>query len=127
MYIQEDYEELCKDPNAYFQRRSKSRNENISQLHDDQSPGDVQRKKQALKAAATKWFPYGYGSSAGTSFVIEDMADNSDDEEEFGDFQYQRIVQDNEMRQEREARLANGGSWFDEYQTVRKSRKDIAT
>lgn len=48
--------------------------------------------------------------------IIEDMAEVSDDEEKCGDFQYQRIDA---------ARVATGGSWFDEYQTVRKTKKEV--
>ncbi|KAK3370007.1 hypothetical protein B0H63DRAFT_440336 [Podospora didyma] len=51
------------------------------------SPGDVQREKEAKKAAALKWFPYGFGSASGTNFVIEDVGATSDDEEEYGEWQ----------------------------------------
>ena len=54
--------------------------------------------------------------------MIEDMADVSDDGEEFGDFQYQRIEQENEISN---GRLAAGGNWFDEYQTVRKTKDGL--
>ena len=53
--------------------------------------------------------------------MIEDMAEVSDDEEEYGDFQYQRI-EENDINA---ARVAAGGSWFDEYQTVRKTKKEV--
>ncbi|KAM0349657.1 hypothetical protein ACHAPU_003486 [Fusarium lateritium] len=51
------------------------------------APGDVQREKEARKAAAMKWFPYGFGPSTGTRFVIEEVGETSDDEEEYGEWQ----------------------------------------
>ncbi|KAJ3529848.1 hypothetical protein NM208_g9577 [Fusarium decemcellulare] len=51
------------------------------------APGDIQREKEARKAAAMKWFPYGFGPATGTKFVIEEIGDISDDEEEYGDWQ----------------------------------------
>jgi hypothetical protein len=120
---QRDHDKLMADPIGYFARRAKRKREDPawSEWYNS-SPGAVQRKKEALKAAAAKWFPYGYGPAKGTSFVIEDMAGVSDDEEDFGDFQYQRMEQEDEIRSQR---LHKGGSWFDEYQMVRKSHKDL--
>ncbi|KAK5992949.1 hypothetical protein PT974_06374 [Cladobotryum mycophilum] len=54
------------------------------------SPGDLKRSQEARKAAAMKWFPYGFGSAAGTSFVIEEIGEVSDDEEEYGAWQGDR-------------------------------------
>ncbi|KAF4972750.1 hypothetical protein FSARC_758 [Fusarium sarcochroum] len=51
------------------------------------APGDVQRDKEARKAAAMKWFPYGFGPAIGTRFVIEEVGEISDDEEEYGEWQ----------------------------------------
>lgn len=53
----------------------------------DMAPGDIKREQEARKAAASKWFPYGFGTATGTSFVIEEIGDVSDDEEEYGDWQ----------------------------------------
>ena len=38
---------------------------------------------------AAKYLPYGYGPSSGKNrpFIVEDVADSSDDEEEYGDYQ----------------------------------------
>ncbi|TKA76875.1 hypothetical protein B0A55_03197 [Friedmanniomyces simplex] len=92
---------------------------------EESSPGVVKAKKQALKAAATKWFPYGYGTARGTSFVIDEIAEVSDDEEDYGDFQEMRNARE-EMREEaREEAHWQGGSWFDEYQTVRKTKREV--
>lgn len=85
------------------------------------SPGAKQAKKEALKAAASKWFPYGYGPATGTNFVIEEIGDVSDDEEEYGEFQALRSQQDDEH-----TRLEiENTSWFDEFQTVRKTKEEV--
>ncbi|KAK6502811.1 hypothetical protein TWF481_007856 [Arthrobotrys musiformis] len=54
-------------------------------------PADVVRRKQALMARALKWFPYGYGPATGTRFVVEAVADDSDDEEEYGEYQADKV------------------------------------
>ncbi|KAF4978189.1 hypothetical protein FZEAL_5385 [Fusarium zealandicum] len=54
------------------------------------APGDVRREREARKAAAMKWFPYGFGPATGTRFVIEEIGDISDDEEEYGDWQAEK-------------------------------------
>ncbi|KAM0559519.1 hypothetical protein ACHAPJ_004549 [Fusarium lateritium] len=51
------------------------------------APGDIQREKEARKAAAMKWFPYGFGPATGTRFVVEEVGEISDDEEEYGEWQ----------------------------------------
>ncbi|RFU77823.1 hypothetical protein TARUN_4407 [Trichoderma arundinaceum] len=56
----------------------------------DESAGDRKRRQLALKAAAMKWFPYGFGTATGTSFVIEDIGEVSEDEEDFGVWQAER-------------------------------------
>jgi len=57
-------------------------------LEADQSfPGDKLREKQDKQAAAAKWFPHGYGPAKGTSFVIEEFGEVSEDEENYGQYQ----------------------------------------
>jgi len=87
-------------------------------------PGEVEALKQAKKAAASKWFPYGYGPAIGTSFVIEEIAAHSDDEEDYGEYQGQRWEISDEMRAWEEEK-AKAGSWFDEYQKARKEEGRI--
>ncbi|KAK5677195.1 hypothetical protein LTS10_010384 [Elasticomyces elasticus] len=87
---------------------------------EDRMPGAIKAKKQALKAAATKWFPYGYGTARGTNFVIEEIAEVSDDEEEYGDFQELRLAEQEIQEEDRQGLWSQPGNWFDEYQTVRK-------
>jgi len=80
-------------------------------------PGELKRLKQAKQAAAAKWFPFGYGPAKGTSFVIEEIAEHSDDEEDYGQYQEQRQEVGTEIREH--AMLLEGTSWFDEYQQSR--------
>ncbi|KAK6336521.1 hypothetical protein TWF696_002071 [Orbilia brochopaga] len=54
-------------------------------------PADVVARKQALMARARKWFPYGFGPATGTAFVVEAVADYSDDEEEYGEYQADKV------------------------------------
>ncbi|KAK0727814.1 hypothetical protein B0T26DRAFT_766482 [Lasiosphaeria miniovina] len=51
----------------------------------NKTPGDVKREKEAKKAAAMNWFPYGFGSASGTNFIIEEIGEVSDDKEEHGE------------------------------------------
>lgn len=120
-----EFERIARNPVDYFQRQNKQRTVNKWVDNAPLCPGDQQRKSAALKAAATKWFPYGYGAAEGTSFVIEDMAEVSDDEETYGQFQLQRIEKDTEIREREERHMNVGESWFDEYQTVRKMKLDV--
>ncbi|TQW08210.1 poly(ADP-ribose) polymerase catalytic domain-containing protein [Cordyceps javanica] len=54
------------------------------------APGDQKRAAEARKAAAMKWFPYGYGTARGTRFVVEEVGEVSDDEEDYGEWQEDR-------------------------------------
>lgn len=62
------------------------------------TPGDRQRIKQALQSRATKWFPYGYGPAAGTSFVVEAVSEVDEDDEDYGTYQTDRIEEADEGR-----------------------------
>jgi hypothetical protein len=55
------------------------------------SPGDLKRAKAERLAQARKFFAYGFGPVAGSRIVIEDIADVDDDEEDYGDYQLQRV------------------------------------
>ncbi|KAK4064060.1 uncharacterized protein Triagg1_9216 [Trichoderma aggressivum f. europaeum] len=74
------------NPASIQETPTTSRASRLHQEYDD-SPGDRKRKQLALKAAAMKWFPYGFGTATGTSFVIEDIGATSDDSETYGDWQ----------------------------------------
>ncbi|CAH0030277.1 unnamed protein product [Clonostachys rhizophaga] len=53
----------------------------------EMAPGDRQRAKEAVFARAAKYFPYGYGPASGKRFVVEEVGEVSDDEENYGDYQ----------------------------------------
>ena len=55
------------------------------------APGDKARQKEALLAKAKKYFPYGFGAAKGDKFVVEDVGDVSEDEEEYGIYQKDRV------------------------------------
>ncbi|KFX97827.1 hypothetical protein V490_02604 [Pseudogymnoascus sp. VKM F-3557] len=60
------------------------------------APGDIQRAKEALVAKAAKYFPYGYGPATGTSFVVEEVGEVDEDEEDYGEYQRNRIDETHE-------------------------------
>jgi hypothetical protein len=82
-------------------------------------------RKEALKAAASKWFPYGYGPATETNFVIEEIGDVSDDEEEYGEYQNLRGAQENDWESFHTRFEDEKTSWFDEFQTVRTTKKQV--
>jgi hypothetical protein len=91
---------------------------NLRIKNQDLWPAEAEEAKQAKKAAAVKWFPFGYGTAKGTSFVIEEIGEVDEDEEVYGEYQGERQEVDDEFK------IWNGfnedgRNWFDEYQTVR--------
>jgi hypothetical protein len=86
-------------------------------------PAEREAIKQAKKAAAAKWFPYGYGPAKGTSFVIEEIGETSDDEENYGEYQGERVEVDKADEDWQEC-LTQSSSWFDEYQKSRVTWED---
>ncbi|TVY53379.1 hypothetical protein LCER1_G005469 [Lachnellula cervina] len=86
-------------------------------------PAEIEALKLAKKAAASKWFPYGFGPAKGTTFVIEEIGEYSDDEEDYGEYQEQRQEVGFEI-QESHARAREGESWLDEYQRSRTLHKE---
>lgn len=55
-------------------------------------PGDAQRLKQEKIARAAKFFAYGFGPVAGSHIVIEDMGEIDEDDEEYGEYQKDRLA-----------------------------------
>ncbi|KAK6514362.1 hypothetical protein TWF506_008758 [Arthrobotrys conoides] len=76
-------------------KRKERKNSQRNEIGEEESralfPADVVRRKQALMARALKWFPYGYGPATGTRFVVEAVAEVSDDEEEYGEYQKDKV------------------------------------
>ncbi|KAK7466115.1 hypothetical protein VKT23_004839 [Stygiomarasmius scandens] len=85
--------------NAYTgggQRRTKSSRVDNKRLWSEArgqelSPGEKQRLKQERLAQAAKFFAYGFGPMSGKNIVIEDIADIDDDEEDYGEYQFDRL------------------------------------
>jgi hypothetical protein len=105
------------DPNEYEKTHPKLAKQDLF-------PGELADLKQAKKAAALKWFPYGFGPATGTSFVIEEIGAVSDDEENYGEYQGQRQEIGDEVRAW-ETERTKAGSWFDEYQNSRREEAKI--
>ncbi|KAL7939204.1 hypothetical protein V8C35DRAFT_2778 [Trichoderma chlorosporum] len=118
-------------------RENPSTTSRASRLHQeyDDSPGDRKRKQLALKAAAMKWFPYGFGTATGTSFVIEDIGATSDDSETYGDWQEDKHAFEPSDEQfgsrnypssewDEEEGYLQKGLFLDEYQKDREIRVD---
>jgi hypothetical protein len=91
----------------------------------EDTPAAKVARKEALKAAASKWFPYGYGPATGTNFVIEEIGDVSDDEEEYGEYQGLRGAQEDDLESFHTRSEDEKTSWFDEFQTVRTTKKQV--
>lgn len=92
--------------NRYDWRQTTFAAPSQKQKQDDETiyPGDKQRAKQAVFAKAAKYFPYGYGPATGSKFLVEEVGEISDDEEEYGEYQALRIDED-------ESREANTEFW----------------
>ena len=54
-------------------------------------PGHKQRLKEAKIAKAAKYLGYGFGPASGIKLVIEEIAEVSEDEEDYGDYQRDRV------------------------------------
>ena len=72
-------EDVLDDPEAWIERQKKKTRPRL--LPKVTYAGDLEREKAAKQAAAAKWFPYGYGPAKGTRFVIEEIRETSDYEE----------------------------------------------
>lgn len=93
--VDEDYEKDYEADNAWANNST-----NINRLADRfgpaLAPGDAQRRKAEIFARGSKWFPYGYGPATNGKFVIEDVAEVDDDEEEWGNYQEDRAAEGND-------------------------------
>ncbi len=110
------------DPNKWVKRWRKVRDKLEKPTY--VAPADIEAQKEARKAAAAKWFPYGYGPASCTSFVIEEIGETSDDEETYGDYQGMRIEVEDEVSKWEET-VSSGTSWFDEYQKSRHTYRNL--
>ncbi|KAI1386343.1 ADP-ribosylation [Hypoxylon trugodes] len=76
--------DLPKDPGHFIPSQTKT---HPKLLKDVRWPYQIQAQKAAAFASAAKWFPYGYGPSTGSKFVVEEVGEVDEDEEEYGDYQ----------------------------------------
>ncbi|KAK8044908.1 hypothetical protein PG993_004932 [Apiospora rasikravindrae] len=72
-------------------------------------PDEARRAKQAIMARASKWFPYGYGPATNGKFVVEEVGEVDDDEEEYGD--YQALRGEGDSDDAKEGQQANMDFW----------------
>lgn len=89
------------------------------------APGDIQREKEARKAAALKWFPYGFGPATGTTFVIEEVGEISDDEEEYGDWQADKHGYSNAYVEKNTVWDDEGWEYYDENGNLVKGKRRL--
>ncbi|KAI0152354.1 hypothetical protein F4776DRAFT_601240 [Hypoxylon sp. NC0597] len=75
---------LPSDPGNFVPTRKKR---HAKLLDNIRWPGDFKRERAAALARAAKWFPYGYGPSTGSKFVVEEIGEVDEDEEDYGDYQ----------------------------------------
>ena len=111
--------------NPWKESKLQSRLDCSTQAKNEDCPAAKVAKKEALKAAASKWFPYGFGPATGSNFMIEEIGDVSDDEEEYGEFQKLRGQEENDWEAHHVGQEVGKTSWFDEFQTVRKTKKQV--
>jgi hypothetical protein len=89
------------------------------------APGDIQREKEARKAAALKWFPYGFGPATGTRFVIEEVGEISDDEEEYGEWQAEKHGYSNSDIEKDTVWDDEGWEYYDENGNLVKEKRHL--
>lgn len=85
------FEDLPDDPRKWAAKLSERRGRADNQ--GEMGPGDRKRAREAVHAKASKYFPYGYGPATGAKFVVEEVGEVSDDEEDYGDYQQLRANQ----------------------------------
>ncbi|KAF2095569.1 hypothetical protein NA57DRAFT_44628 [Rhizodiscina lignyota] len=126
--------EAQENPKA-FHARQKASKEHPKLAQEYLAPGDKQREKDRKKAAALKYFPYGFGAATGTTFVIEEIGEISDDEEEYGDWQQDKHAftrndedgdgdgdnYEEEWNENGEMVTVKRGNFLDQYQRARQA------
>ncbi|KAJ2896515.1 hypothetical protein MKZ38_005468 [Zalerion maritima] len=80
--------DIPKDPRDWVKRKPNVSARRI--VTDDFAAGDKKRAREAALARAKKYFPYGYGPATGGRFVVEEIGEVSEDEEDYGDYQAMR-------------------------------------
>ncbi|KAI9152232.1 hypothetical protein HJFPF1_09459 [Paramyrothecium foliicola] len=81
------FNDLPEDPRQWARLSSTHRLNRRKLEQEVQTPGDKQRMKEAIFSKAAKYFPYGYGPATGNKFVVEEVGEVSEDEEDYGEYQ----------------------------------------
>ena len=123
-------EDIPNDPEAWIERQKKTHPRLVPKAV---YAGDVEREKAAKQAAAAKWFPYGYGPARGTRFVIEEIGETSDDEENYGKYQDAKIAEEEHKRdasaahakQNYEAKLEKTSIFDEFFEAARTNKKQV--
>lgn len=86
---------LSQDPTTYMheyrERRRKQAHAWKKLSKQPVDPAEKKRREKVLLAKAQKYLPYGFVAASGSHFVVEDGADVSEDEEECGEYQKDRV------------------------------------
>lgn len=90
---EEYFAALPANPWTWVQWRQQQRARNTHHRLSTQvlSPGDRQRAKEARVAKAAKYLGYGFGPASGAALVVEEVGEVSEDEEDYGEFQRERV------------------------------------
>ncbi|KAK2593552.1 hypothetical protein QQS21_008727 [Conoideocrella luteorostrata] len=83
------------DPRQWTNRRTSKPHAKLSPEH--QYEGDKQRAKAAVLAKASKYFPYGFGPATGNKFVVEEVGEVSEDDEDYGEYQELRVEKNHDL------------------------------
>ncbi|KAI0171891.1 ADP-ribosylation [Hypoxylon sp. FL1284] len=78
------FENLPSDPGRFVPAQTRRHPRLIEHIR---WPGEAQRAKKAALARAAKYFPYGYGPATGGRFVVEEVGEADEDEEDYGEYQ----------------------------------------
>lgn len=85
------FENIPLNPQTWINQQQKATNAHKKLHPENLAPGDKQRAKEAIVSKAAKYFSYGYGPATGNSFVVEEVGEVDEDEEEYGMYQEDRI------------------------------------
>jgi hypothetical protein len=89
------FEDIPDDPGEWLHLQGRRKLHPRLERGTPQYAGDKQRAKEAVLAKAAKYFPYGFGPATGSRFVVEEVGEVSEDEEEYGEYQELRVKEKN--------------------------------
>lgn len=89
---EEYFRKLPANPWAWVAQHKNSQKTHPKLSTEVLSPGDRQRLKEERVAKAAKYLGYGFGPASGAALVIEEVGAVSEDEEDYGEFQRERVL-----------------------------------